>query len=115
MALRELFISYRMVPILGLPIIAGLAVSLVSPEQAGLGALAGAAHVLALGLACALPVIGALAAVTLASERRRGTPAWMAVRAVPRSAVVISWFLAFAVLLTAGIALGGVGAWLAAL
>jgi len=115
MALRELFISYRWVPVIGLPAAAGLAVSAVPPELAGLGALAGAGHVLALGLACALPVIGAIAAGTLASERKRGTLAWMAVRAVPRSAVVTSWFLAFAGLLTAGIALGGVGAWLAAL
>jgi hypothetical protein len=115
MALRELFISYRMVPIVGLPILAGLVVSVVPPEIGGLGALAGAAHLLALGLAVALPVIGAIAAATLASERHRGTLAWMAVRAVPRSAVVMAWFLAFAILLTVGIAFGGAGAWLAAL
>jgi ABC-2 family transporter protein len=115
MALRELFISYRMVPALGLPILAGLAASVVPAEFGGLGALAGAAHLLALGLAVALPIIGAIAAATLASERRRGTLAWMAVRAVPRSAVVIAWFAAFAVLLTAGIFLGATAAWLAAL
>lgn len=115
LALRELWISYRLIPIVGLPILAGLVVSVVPPELAGLGAVAGAAHWLAIGLTVALPVIGAIAAATLAAERGRGTLAWMAVRAVPRSAVVMAWFLAFAVLLTVGIALGGAGAWLAVL
>lgn len=115
LALRELFISYRLVPIIGLPIVAGLVVSVVPPELAGLGAVAGAAHWLAIGLTVALPVIGAIAAATLAAERGRGTLAWMAVRAVPRSAVVMAWFVAFAALLTVGVAFGGAGAWLAAL
>ena len=39
----------------------------------------------------------------------------MAVRAVPRFAVLFSWFLAFALLVMIGIALGSVGAWLAAI
>ena len=51
----------------------------------------------------------------MAHERRRGTVAWMAVRAVPRSAVLISWFVAFGLLLGVGIVLGSIGAWLAAL
>ncbi len=115
LALRELWISYRLIPIVGLPALAGLVASVVPPELAGLGAVAGAAHWLAIGLTVALPAIGAIAAATIAAERVRGTLAWMAVRAVPRSAVVMAWFLAFALLLTVGIALGGAGAWLAAL
>jgi hypothetical protein len=39
----------------------------------------------------------------------------MAVRAVPRSAVLLSWFAAYGLLLAGGIALGSIGAWLAAL
>ena len=50
----------------------------------------------------------------MAHERLRGTVAWMAVRAVPRSSVLASWFIAYAALLAAGVALGSVGAWLAA-
>ena len=115
LALRELWISYQLIPIMGLPILAGLVVSVVPPELAGLGAVAGAAHWLAIGLTVALPMVGAMAAATLAAERERGTLAWMAVRAVPRSSVVMAWFLAFALLLVVGIALGGVGTWLAAL
>lgn len=115
LALRELWISYQLIPIIGLPILAGLVVSVVPPELAGLGAVAGAAHWLAIGLTVALPMAGAMAAATLAAERGRGTLAWMAIRAVPRSAVVMAWFLAFALLLVVGIALGGVGTWLAAL
>jgi len=115
MALRELFISYRMVPTIGLPIAAGVAASLVPAEYAGLGAIAGAGHVFALGLAVGVPLIGAIAAATLASERRRGTLAWLAVRAVPRSAVVTAWLAAFGFLLIVGIGFGAVATWLAAL
>jgi len=39
----------------------------------------------------------------------------MAVRAVPRSAVLVSWFVAYGLLLGGGIALGSVGAYLAGL
>src|SRR5207247_5739610 len=37
------------------------------------------------------------------------------VRAVPRSTVLVSWFLALAMLLAIGIGLGGMGAWLTVL
>lgn len=115
LALHELWISYRLIPIIGLPTVAGAFVSLVPADLAAPGAVAGSAHWLAIGLAVALPVVGAVAAATLAAERGRGTLAWMAVRAVPRSSVVVAWFLGFALLLAIGVALGAAGAWLAAL
>ena len=68
LAFRELWISYQLIPIIGLPILAGLAVSVVPPELAGLGAVAGAAHWLAIGLTVALPMVGAMAAATLAAD-----------------------------------------------
>jgi hypothetical protein len=115
MALHELWISFRLIPLLGLPIAGGMLVSAVPPELAGETAVGGAGFWFAIAAGIAICVTSGLAALTMAYERRRGTVAWMAVRAVPRFAVLFSWFLAFALLVMIGIALGSVGAWLAAI
>ena len=115
MALRELWISFRLIPVVGLPVIAGIGVASVPPELAGVSAIGGAGFWYAAGAAASICFASALAAATIAHERRRGTAAWMAVRAVPRSAILVSWFVAYGLLLTLGIALGAVGAWLAAI
>jgi ABC-type transport system involved in multi-copper enzyme maturation permease subunit len=114
MALREMWISFRLMPVIGLPMIGGMAVIALPPDVAGVTAIGGAGFWYAIVAGAAISVASAIAAGTMANERRRGTVAWMAVRAVPRSAVLLSWFLAFGILLTAGIAIGSVGAWLAA-
>ena len=113
MALHELWISFRLIPLIGLPVVGGMLVSAVPPELAGETALGGSAFWFAVAAALATSVAAALAALTMAYERRRGTLAWMAVRAVPRPTVLFSWFLGFATLLLIGLALGAVGAWLA--
>jgi hypothetical protein len=115
MALHELWISFRLIPLIGLPIAGGLLVSTVPPELAGETAVGGASFWYAIAAGVAICVTSGLAALTIAHERRRGTVAWMAVRAVPRFAVLFSWFLAFALLVSIGIALGSFGAWLAAI
>lgn len=115
MALHELWISYRLIPLLGVPIAGGMLVSAVPPELAGETAVGGASFWYAIAAGIAICVTSGLAALTMAYERRRGTVAWMAVRAVPRFAVLFSWFLAFALLVMIGIALGSIGAWLAAI
>jgi hypothetical protein len=115
MALHELWISFRLIPLLGLPIAGGMLVSAVPPELAGETAVGGAGFWYAIAAGIAICATSGLAALTIAYERRRGTMAWMAVRAVPRFAVLFSWFLAFALLVIVGIALGSVGAWLAAI
>ena len=114
MALRELWITFRLIPVVGLPVIAGMGVGALPPELAGVSAIGGASFWYALGAGASVSIAAALAASTIAHERRRGTMAWMAVRAVPRSAVLVSWFVAYGLLLAVGIALGAVGAWLAA-
>jgi hypothetical protein len=113
MALHELWISFRLIPLIGLPVVGGMLVSAVPPEFAGETAVGGASFWYAVAAGLAISVASGLAALTMAHERRRGTLAWMAVRAVPRASVLFSWFLAFAILLIAGLALGAVGAWLA--
>lgn len=115
MALHELWISFRLVPLIGLPVAGGMLVSAVPPELAGETAVGGAGFWYAIAAGAAICIASSLAALTMAYERRRGTVAWMAVRAVPRPSVLFSWFLAFAILLVIGIALGSVGAWLAAI
>lgn len=114
MALHELWISFQLIAVFGLPVVGGVAVILLPPEFAGETAVAGAGFWYGVGAGAAICIASGLAAWTMARERLRGTLAWMAVRAVPRSAVLASWFVAFGVLLAAGIALGSVGAWLAA-
>ncbi len=115
MALREMWISFRLVAVLGLPMIGGLLAILAPPDLVGVTAVGGAGFWYAVGAAVAIVIAAGLAAGTMAHERRRGTVAWMAVRAVPRSAILLSWFVAFGLLLATGIVLGSIGAWLAAL
>lgn len=115
MALHELWISFRLIPTVGIPGVGGMLVSAVPPEFAGETAVGGSAFWFAAAAAVAICVASALAALTMANERRRGTVAWMASRAVPRPSVLFSWFLGFAVLLLLGLALGSIGAWLAAI
>lgn len=115
MALHELWISFRLIPLMGLPIVGGMLVSAVPPQFAGETAVGGASLWYAVAAGLVICVASALAALTMAHERRRGTVAWMAVRAVPRSSVLFGWFLAFGILLIVGLALGSVGAWLAAI
>jgi ABC-type transport system involved in multi-copper enzyme maturation permease subunit len=115
MALHELWISFRLIPLVGIPVIGGMLVSAIPPEFAGETAVGGAGFWFAVAAAVTTCVASALAALTMAHERRRGTVAWMAARAVPRASVLFSWFLGFAILLVLGLALGSVGAWLAAI
>lgn len=115
LALHELWISFRLLLLLTLPLLGGLAVGMVPTELAGVRALEGAAWWLGVSLCASVALAAALAAGSLAIERQRGTIAWMAVRAVPRSTVLLSWFLAIGLVLLAGIALGAVSAWLVAI
>ena len=115
MAIREMWISFRLIGVLGLPLLGGLLAIVAPPDLAAVTAVGSAAFWYAVGASVAIAVAAGLAARTMADERRRGTVAWMAVRAVPRSAVFLSWFIAFGLLLAAGIVLGSIGAWLAAL
>jgi len=115
MALRELWVSYRLIAVIGLPMIGGMAVIALPPDVAGVTAIGGAGFWYAIVAGAATCLASALAAGTIANERRRGIAASTAARGVPRSAVLLSWFVAFSVLITVGIAIGSVGAWLAAI
>jgi ABC-type transport system involved in multi-copper enzyme maturation permease subunit len=106
LALRELWLSYRLLVILAALVAAALPVALV-PELPTLtlaGATLGGPAWFAAGLAGALALLSAIAAGTFSGERRRGTLAWLAVRAVPRTTILLSWFAAFSVVLALGLA-----------
>lgn len=115
MAIHEMWISFRLIAVLGLPLLGGLLAIVVPPELAGVTAVGGAGFWYAIGASVAIAISAGLAAGTIAHERRRGTLAWLAVRAVPRSAILVSWFVAFGLLLGVGIVLGSIGAWLTAI
>ncbi len=115
MALHEMWISFRMMLLVAIPLIGGLGVIALPPGLSGVTAVGGAGFWFAVAACGAIGIATGLAALTIAHERSRGTVAWMAVRAVPRSAVLLSWFIAFGILLVGGIILGSIGAWLTAI
>ncbi|HET6381003.1 MAG TPA: hypothetical protein VFH63_08260 [candidate division Zixibacteria bacterium] len=115
LSLRELWMTFRLLAGLALLLAAALPLALLPPEV--VPDLAGAPPDrlgwFAMALAGAVAAIAALAAQTLAIERRRGSVGWLALRAVPRSSILLGWFVAFAVLLVLGLAPAAVLAWLA--
>ena len=115
MALHEMWISFRMMLLVAIPLIGGIGVIALPPGLSGATAVGGAGFWFAVAACGAIGIATGLAALTIAHERSRGTVAWMAVRAVPRSAVLLSWFIAFGILLLGGIILGSIGAWLTAI
>lgn len=115
LAAHELWISYRLLLLLTLPLLGGLAVGAIPSEFTGLRAVDGAARWYAISLCASVGIGAAVVSGTLSAERRRGTIAWLAVRAVPRSAVQLAWFVVVAGVMVVGIALGAVAAWLTAI
>ena len=106
MAVRELWISFRLLLLLALPIAVGL-LALLFPPDSGITQPA-----LALGLAAVATVAAGVAAAAWASERRRGTAGWLSLRAVPRASILIAWFAGLALPLLVGTAAGGLLVWL---
>ena len=107
MAVRELWISFRLLLLLALPIAAGLLALLLSSDPDL------TQPALAWGLGAAATLAAGLAAAAWASERRRGTAGWLSLRAVPRASILIAWFAGLALPLLVGIAAGALLVWLA--
>jgi ABC-type transport system involved in multi-copper enzyme maturation permease subunit len=106
LALRELWLSYRLLAMLAALVAAALPVALL-PELPGVtvaGVTLERPGWFAAGLAGALALVAGIAAGTISGERRRGTLAWLAVRAVPRTTVLLAWFGAFGLVLALGLA-----------
>jgi hypothetical protein len=106
MAVRELWISFRLLLLLALPLAAGL-FSLFLSSDPDLTQPA-----LAWGIAVAATLGAGIAAAGWAAERRRGTAGWLSLHAVPRGSILIAWFAGLALPLTVGLAAGALLAWL---
>jgi hypothetical protein len=104
LAVRELWISYRLLAILGALLASGIAQALLP------GAFP---VVLGIGLAATCAVAGFVAAGSVATERRRGTAGWLIVRAVPRAHLTIAWFAAIVPPVVLGLAAAATLGWLA--
>jgi hypothetical protein len=96
LAVRELWMSFRLFVILVAYVVAGATVAfLPAPVAVGAGRLAAATAVATL-------VASVVAAWTLADERRSGRTGWLIARAVPRSSYLSGWFAALAATALAG-------------
>lgn len=107
LAMRELWISFRLITMIGLFLVAGALVALLP----GLGQRQPMGWY-AIGLGVASAAAGALTAGLLSGERRRGTAAWLASRAVPRVTLLVGWFIALFAACMAGFVPGAALAWL---
>jgi len=113
LALRELWISFRLLALIGLLLLSALPSALLPETTGGLSAVAPTRlQPFAIGLAAAIAVIAGIVAGSLSAERRRGTAGWLVSRAVPRATIVAGWFTAFVVALVIGIAAAAGFAWL---
>lgn len=108
LALRELWISFRLLLVLVAFVGIGSAVALVS---APLGTTLAR---LGIGLGAATGVAAAVAALSMAEERIQGRAGWLVVRAVSRGALMGGWFVAVGIVVLIGTAIAGALGWFAA-
>lgn len=108
LALRELWITFRLLVILAAFVTAGAVVALLPAPLPVL------LERLALALGAAILVVAVLSALAIADERRDGRAGWLVTRSVSRGAVLGGWFVALALLAVIGTGVAGVLGWLAA-
>ena len=108
LAIRELWMSFRLLVVLIVTVVAGAVAALVPAPLPVL------MERLAVGLAAAAAVAGAVAAWSFATERRRGRSGWLIARAMPRASYLTGWFAALAVIVAAGHVGASALGWLAA-
>jgi hypothetical protein len=107
LALRELWMTFRLLIVLIAHVGAGAVVGLLpAPRSVALERLA-------IGLAVAAVVTAAIAAWSLADERRHGRAAWLVTRSVARGTYLAGWFSAVALVAAIGASAAGVLGWLA--
>jgi hypothetical protein len=115
LALRELWISFRLLLAVGAIVVAALPTALLPAAPFELAGRSWTTlQLFGVGLGIALALVAGLAAGALASERRRGTIGWLVSRSVPRPVVVLGWFSAFVLVLLLGLLPAGTLAWLTA-
>lgn len=108
LAVRELWITFRLLALIAAFIVAGALVALLPAP------LPTVMERLALGLGAATVLAGALAAWSFGDERARGRAAWLVTRSVSRGTLLGGWFAALAGPALAGTAIAGLLGWLTA-
>lgn len=108
LAVRELWISFRLLALLAAYVGVGALVALLpAPAPTTLARLS-------VGLAAAMIVGGGVAADALSTERRLGRAGWLVTRSVTRGTVVMGWFIALAGVSLIGLVAAAALGWLAA-
>jgi hypothetical protein len=116
LAVRELWISYRILAVVGAFLIAGASVALLpgaGASDGGPGSSSGPFIRLAVGLMLGSLLAACVGAWSLADERRRGRVAWLVSRTATRPAILGGWFAALAAIVIAGVGPSIAIAWLA--
>ena len=108
LALRELWITFRLLVLLAAYVAAGAAVALL-PAPLSTTLLR-----LAIGVSAAMVAGAAIAAWSLSRERILGRTAWLATRSIPRGTILVGWFAALTLVSMLGIVAVGALGWLAA-
>jgi ABC-type transport system involved in multi-copper enzyme maturation permease subunit len=108
LALRELWISFRLLFLLAAYVAAGAVVALLPAS------LSTILFRLAIGVAAAMVVGAAIAGWSLSRERALGRAAWLATHSIPRATILVGWFAALTLVSVVGIIAAGVLGWLAA-
>lgn len=108
LAVRELWISFRLLAVVTAFVAPGALVALLPAP------LTAIADRLALGLGAATAFVGGVAAWSLARERVAGRAGWLVTRSVPRPTLLAGWYVALAALGLLGLVVAGTLGWLAA-
>ena len=108
LAVRELWISFRLLMLLAAYVGVGALVALVpAPGSTAMTRLS-------IGLAAAVIVGAAIAAGALASERVLGRAGWLVTRSISRGTVLVGWFVAVGGVSLVGLVAAAALGWLAA-
>lgn len=108
LAVRELWISFRLLAVLAGFVVIGSVVALLPVP------LPMTLERLALGLGAVTCLTAGVAAWSMAEERRAGRAGWLVTRSLPRSALLAGWFAALGALSVLGLVAAGSLGWLAA-
>jgi hypothetical protein len=107
LAVRELWMTFRLVVVLAAFVGASAIVVLVPAAPAV------TLDRMALGLAVATVITSSVAAWTLAAERTTGRSGWLITRSVSRGTYLFGWFLGLSLVAMAGVIGAGLLGWLA--
>jgi len=115
LALRDLWVSFRLLLLLSALVAAAVPTLLVprTLTAALAGAPPGPLDWYAWATAAGLALAAGAAAWSMAGMRRRGAAAWLAARDVPRPSLLLGWFVAAGMVVLVGTAAGAVLAWFA--